>query len=220
MKKIISVFLISMIALLSVSCEKDEKTDDVNDNEEEEVGGLSYDFTLDGEKSEWRFEVDGKEYKGDVTVNNSMNNERYAAISLLSPYSFAAGISWLPLKTGTFKAGDVLTEIKGSATGEAHFNMSVECEKDLYYAYSKDAYANLEESLIAGTDCTVTVKKLDGKYVGYKLSGFTLAGFVGEIDLLFEGTFKTADGSKTIEIKKGEVRINNSLPRGAEIINY
>jgi hypothetical protein len=189
--------------------------DSTNSNPEEE---LDYPFTLSDNKTMHRLEVDGVVYSGEVSVVNSLNNGTLAAIGFLGNGATTGGVPWLPKKTGTFVTGHELSNVAGSATSKAKMTMHIRVGGKDYFAYSSNAYGNTNESLVPGSEAVITVKKFEGDYVAYTLYGYRVSAFIGKIDFLFEGTFKTLDGSETIIVKKGECRIAEELPVGAEIV--
>lgn len=220
------IYLLLAMGLISGSlnsCKKDNpkpenspSTTNTNNNNEDKE--LNYPFILNGEESQYKFEVDGQEYSGEVRVVNSLNSEYFIPIELMKSYANAGGIDFLPKKTGTFVSGDKLSNIEGSATSDAKITMSIKVDGKMYYAYSSNPYANTEEDFLPGTEAVITVKKFKGDYVLYEILGYNVKSFIGDVDFLFEGTFKTKNGDETIVVKKGECRIHEELPAGAEII--
>lgn len=215
-KGIYVLMLLALTFIFATSCEKDEAVKD-DEGKENNEGALSYDFTLDENEEGWRCVVDGETYGGSISIVNSLNKEYFIPLGLVASAKYG-GIDWLPKKEGTFRTGEKLSDIAGSATGDAYFSMSVIIDGLQYYAYSSNAYGTREEDRVYDTEATVTITKFDGDYIPYTLVGMNLNSFIGEVDLLFEGTFKTKDGSKTIEVTRGEVRVRKELPPSAKLI--
>lgn len=208
------IIILLSVAFLVTNCTKDEDSP-INEGPANDPEALNYPFTIPEGETEWKMIVNGEEYSGGVTIYNSLNTDHLVNFAFDGSYPYG-GVSWLPMETATIEGGDLIENVAGSATGEAYFNMSVNVNGTKYYAYSTDAYAHNEEYLVPGTSVKMTVKKMEGEYVTYKLMGFALTNFVGEIDALFEGEFKTKDGTESITVERGEIRVFEELPPGAE----
>lgn len=208
-----SLLALTVLILPIISCSKDGDDDLLNNGKE----GLNYPFTIEEGNSEWRFEVNGKEYKGSTGWVNSLNSNKFLSIYFDGSFPYG-GISWVPYQAGTYKSGQDLGEGSGSVTGKLYFTSSVNVDGEKYYSHSHNEYGDVEEDIIPGTSSTYTIKKFEGGFKQVKTFYGTYRMFIGEVSGLFEGTFKTADGSKSVEVTKGEFRLVSKLNSGDEIV--
>lgn len=209
------IFLAAIAGLvLLTSCNKDDDTKPDNNSNID----VSHSFTLTEDNS-FKFMVDGTEYDGTLRIINSLNNQLYLSVDLMNSSLSSVGGITLPKNEGEFLSGYDFGEGSGTNGNNVYLNMFLMVEGETYYAYSSHAYGFLEDDRIEGTECKLKIIKFTGDYTTYTWGNMTLTTFIGEVEVLFAGTFKTKDGSKTIKVEKGEIRIFYELPEGAEIIS-
>jgi hypothetical protein len=124
----------------------------------------------------------------------------------------------LPKSTGVFTSGHDFGPGDGTNGNNVYLNVFLQVEGETYYAYSSHAYGFLETERVEGSECKLKISNYSGDYTTYRWWNMTLTSFIGEVEVLFAGTFKTKDGSKTIKVEKGEIRIFYELPEGAELV--
>ncbi|GMV53970.1 MAG: hypothetical protein OKBPIBMD_01826 [Chlorobi bacterium] len=212
-------FLLLFAALIFPSCSSDSPTkpDDGKDKNTESRKPLDYEFTIPEGNNTWKFVSNEKEYTGNVTTMSTENNDKFVPILFDGTYPIG-GIPWLPQAAGTYITGDSLGQGKGSSTGYFYFTSSVTLDGVQYYAFSTNPYGDQELFRIKDTHGKVTITKFDGKFTTYRMGTVTQTSFIGKIDGLFEGTFKSFDKTQTVTVTRGEFRVALELPKGAEVI--
>lgn len=186
------------LAFLSASCSNESLT--------ETPDQLEHKFTLTQDNT-YQYEVNGETFTGDVFVTNSLNNNLYVAVDL----GYGKGGLQLPKAAGTYKSGHDFGPANGTEGNNAFLNVFLTYEGEKYYAYSSHAYGYLEENKITGSQCIIQIQKFEGDYKDVEILGMSGYGkyvlFVGDVEVLFAGTFKTKDGSKSIKVEKGQLNI-------------
>lgn len=202
----------SMLFLAVTACSKDDD-DSINDNT------LWHEFTLT-EVNTYKFYADGAVHEGTLRVVNSLNTSLYLAVDMMKGNSLFSSIGRVPLpkSIGIFYSGHDFGPGQGTEGNNIYLSVALIIDDETYYAYSAHAYGFLESERVEGSECKLNIIEFSGDYVNYRFMNMTLTGFVGETKVLFTGTFKTKDGSKTIEIENGEMYILEELPSGAELL--
>ena len=217
MKKSFSTFFkCLMVAGVLVSCTEGSDMDP--DDPQQVTEDLDFQFTLTGEESSYSMEIDGVEVKNYAEILNSLNVDKSISVNFWGPsndFNFA-GISWIPLGTGTYKAGHDLGPGNGTEGNNLFMVAFVKKGNTKHFAYSAHAYGYLENERIPGSTCTVKIIKFDGKQTSYKFMNTNLSQFIGTVEGQFAGTFKTKDGQE-VKVTKGQFRIVQKLPPGAVV---
>lgn len=218
MKTTLNYFLIASLAIfLLAGCSKDDDNN-LKGNDNSDID-LSHSFTL-SEDNTYTFFVDGVEYGGPLRVINSMNNSLYLSVDLMASGNLASiGGLPLPKSEGEFLSGYDFGPGNGTNGNNIYLNVFLKIEGETYYAYSSHAYGFLETERVEGSECKLKITKFTGDYTTYNFWNMTLTSFIGEAHVLFAGTFKTKDGSKTVNIERGQILIREELPDGAELIS-
>ncbi len=216
-KSLLNWIGILMVGVLFISCSDSSDMDP--DDPQQVTEDLDFAFTLTGEESSYSMEIDGVEVKNYAEILNSLNVDKSISVNFWGPsndFNFA-GISWIPLGTGTYKAGHDLGP--GNGTEGNNLFMVAFTKKDAkkYFAYSAHAYGYLENERIPGSSCTVKIITFEGKQTSYKFLNGTYSQFIGTVEGQFAGTFKTKEGQE-VKVTKGQFRIVQKLPPGAEEI--
>ncbi|WP_111672543.1 hypothetical protein [Algoriphagus litoralis] len=206
------------ITILLFSCS--EGGDMAPDEDQPQTNDLSFPFTLTGEESSYSMEIDGVEVKNYAEILNTLNVDKSISVNLWGPgndFNFA-GFYWIPLGVGTYEAGHDLGPGEGTFGKNLFMTAFVKKDNVKHYAYSAHEYGFLEEERIPGSSCTVKIITFDGKQTSYKFMNGTFSQFIGTVEGQFAGTFKTKAGQE-VKVSKGQFRIVQKLPPGAEVID-
>lgn len=208
MKKIsIYFFYLVFLTIPFVACTEDPVLDDEN--------SVEHEFSLT-EVNTYRFEVDTNVVQGGLRVLNSLNNSLYVSVDMYTGHGVI-----LPKQKGNFISGHDFGPANGTEGNNAYLNVHLTYKNEKYYAYSAHAYGYREQDLVPDSECRISIVEYEGDYKQVELWGLSGWGgpytlFMGTIKVLFEGTFKTKDGSKSIEVSKGEMYIFN-VPNGTTV---
>lgn len=194
------IYLLFMLVMF-VACSEDGLVDENGDGS----GSVAHGYTLTTNNT-YQFIVGEDTVAGDLRMLNSLNNNLYLSLDL----GFGSGGFILPKKTGNFKSGYNFGPANGTEGNNAYLNVFLTYKGEKYYAYSSHAYGYREQDLIPDSECRITIKKFEGDYKIVEIWSFSGYGqytlFMGDVEVLFEGTFKTKDGSKSIDVKKGQIK--------------
>lgn len=207
---------ISLVSCLFISCSESEDMEP--DDDQMTTNELDFPFTLTGEESSYSMEIDGVEVKNYAEILNSLNVDKSISVNFWGPsndFSFA-GISWIPLGTGTYKAGHNLGPGNGTEGNNLFMVAFVKKGTTKHFAYSSHAYGYLEDERIPGSSCTVKIVTFDGKQTSYNFMNGNYSQFIGTVEGQFAGTFKTKEGQE-VKVTKGQFRIVQKLPPGAVV---
>lgn len=206
-----NIIYLLFMSFMIVACSEEELIDE----QDGESGSLKHEFTLTNNNT-YQFIVGEDTVKGDVYRVNSLNNNLYLSLDL----GIGRGGFMLPKITGNFKSGYDFGPADGTEGNNAFLNVFLTYKGEKYYAYSSHAYGYREQDLIPGSECRITIKKFEGDYKIVEIWGLSGYGrytlFMGDVEVLFEGTFKTKDGSKSIDVKKGQMKIFDE-PNGTTV---
>jgi hypothetical protein len=218
MKKLLFSWIwLGLLTGVLVSCTDGE---DVDPDDQQATNDLNFPFTLTGDESSYSMEIDGVEVKNYAEILNTLNVDKSISVNLWGPsndFNFG-GFYWIPLGKGTYEAGHDLGPGNGSNGNNIFMNAFVKKGSTKYYAYSSHEYGYLEDKKIPGSSCTVKINTFDGKQTSYRFMNGTYSLFIGTVEGQFAGTFKTPEGQE-IKVTKGQFRIVQKLPPGAEVID-
>lgn len=207
---------LTMMALI-VSCTDSEEMDP---DDPQISNDLNFEFTLTGNESNYSMKIDGVEVQNSAEILNSLNTDKSISLNFWGPnfdFDFA-GISWIPLGTGTYQTGHNLGTGNGTEGNDLFMVAFVKQDGEKHYAYSSHAYGYLEDERIPGSSCTVEIITFEGGQTTYEFMNGTYSLFIGTVEGKFAGTFKTKEG-KEVNVTNGQFRIVRELPPGAVVLD-
>ncbi|WP_026947478.1 hypothetical protein [Algoriphagus marincola] len=214
-KRLFNWIWILAFGFVMISCTEGEDMEP--DDNQQLTNDLNFPFTLSGDESRYVMEIDGVEVSNYAEILNTLNTDKSISVNMWGPsndFNFA-GFNWIPLGTGTYEAGHDLGPGNGTFGNNLFMMGFVKKVGTKYYAYSAHDYGFLEEERIPESSATVKIITFDGKQTTYNFMNGTFSQFIGTVEGQFAGTFKTKDG-KEVKVTKGQFRIVQKLPPGAE----